>query len=163
MPLPQSIDRAYFRKYILDRSEPIPESGCWFWSGALAGSNSYGAAWVDRIQWRAHRLSYTVFVGPIPEGSIVCHRCDIPHCVNPSHLFVGTNADNTRDMIDKGRYGCGVGEGHGMSRLTVADIISIRSRYAAGGITQGELAAEYATRRDYISQIVTRKRWASVQ
>ena len=73
---------------------------CWNWTGATA--NGYGVLNFGG-QVRAHRLAYETFVGPIPDGLLVCHRCDNPRCVNPGHLFVGTNSDNTRDMVSKGR------------------------------------------------------------
>lgn len=86
-------------------SIPEPNSGCWLWTGAYS-DGGYGlldAKIAGRRETRAHRVSYHAFVGPIPVGLFICHRCDVPCCVNPDHLFLGTPLDNTRDMIRKGR------------------------------------------------------------
>lgn len=84
------------------------DGGCWEWA---AGRFSYGyGAFKRRVdgawkQQKAHRLAYEWLVGPIPDGLIVCHACDNPPCCNPDHLFLGTQLDNQRDMIAKGRKG----------------------------------------------------------
>lgn len=76
---------------------------CWLWTGSVFKSSGYGACWVDPRTIGAHRASWIAHFGEIPEGMFVCHRCDVPLCVRPDHLFLGTPADNTRDMQQKGR------------------------------------------------------------
>src|SRR5207302_3908832 len=80
----------------------VSASGCWIWVGAES-SDGYGLTHVDGKEVRAHRLAWTLVRGPIPDGLSVCHRCDVPPCVNPEHLFLGTAQDNTDDMVAKGR------------------------------------------------------------
>ena len=86
--------------------ERVPFSGCWLWLGTV-DKRGYGFFPLDLRSQRAHRVSYETFVGPIPEGLEVCHRCDVRCCVNPSHLFVGTHHQNVLDMVSKGRCRAG--------------------------------------------------------
>jgi len=79
-----------------------PKGGCWIWTSGK-NEKGYGMIQVGGKQIRAHRLSYELYVGDIPPGMLVCHSCDEPSCCNPKHLWLGTNADNQRDKMDKGR------------------------------------------------------------
>lgn len=80
--------------------------GCWYWT-ASRNAKGYGQLmYRDGIPRHAHRISWELHNGYIPEGIWVLHRCDVPHCVNPSHLFLGTQTDNMRDMVAKKRHWC---------------------------------------------------------
>lgn len=87
---------------LIKNSMPEPNSGCWLWIGGGTGECGYGLL-NNRIFKQAHRASYAIFKGEIPEGMCVCHKCDTPACINPDHLFIGTHLDNMRDMFRKGR------------------------------------------------------------
>jgi len=84
----------------------VTDTGCWEWQRARS-STGYGAIAVDRKTRGVHRVSYEVFIGPIPDGLCVMHRCDNPPCCNPAHLMVGTKGDNNADRAAKGRSSCG--------------------------------------------------------
>ena len=86
--------------------EPVTETGCWIWMRSR-DPRGYGQLGVDGKITRAHRHFYATYVGPIPEEMFVLHKCDIPACVNPTHLFLGTQADNMSDMVAKGRCRAG--------------------------------------------------------
>jgi hypothetical protein len=109
----------------------------------------------------AHRVAWEIENGPIPDGLHVLHSCDNPPCCNPAHLRIGTHADNVGDMHERGRArSCGLaGERHPMARLTETQVAEIRARYAAGGVTQYELAPEYGISQAHLSKVVSGKNW----
>lgn len=82
-------------------SIPEPNSGCWLWIGSVK-PNGYGNFFLDGGFTQAHRAAYIAFVGPIPDGMVVCHQCDNKACVNPSHLRVGSHKDNSREATQRG-------------------------------------------------------------
>lgn len=87
---------------ILARSIPVPESGCWLWEGTT-DPKGYGSLSIKDDRYRAHRISYLAFIGD-PGSLFVCHKCDVPGCVNPKHLFLGTHSDNMIDSVRKRRH-----------------------------------------------------------
>lgn len=117
-------------------------TGCWEWMGSGNG-RGYGQIRVGRTMRRAHRVSYELFCEPVPDGMLVCHSCDNPGCVNPEHLFLGTQCDNMADMRSKGRDG-------GRAKLSKADVLAIR---AASGLTQRELGERFGVTQQQISNI----------
>lgn len=137
-------------------------NGCWLWGGAIMPSG-YGQVSVKKPNGKwghalAHRWSYELHVAPIPTGMLVCHSCDNPPCVNPSHLFVGTSMDNSADSVAKMRHAWG--ERCGKNKLRAADVLQIRKRYDSGGIQFKELAAIYGVSGLTISRAVRRETWA---
>ena len=131
---------------------------CWFWIGGK-DSDGYGLRDVDGKVKGAHRVSYEYFRGDIPEGMCVLHACDVPACVNPAHLFVGTHQDNMDDMAAKGR--AAIGEKNGYAKLTKDDVLKIRAA-SAGGESQRSIANRFSVCQPHISLIVRRKQWAPV-
>lgn len=134
----------------------VTDEGCWEWTKSL-NTHGYGqlAAGGDRPMI-ASRAAYTAWVGPILEGAFVCHRCDNPPCINPDHLFLGARGDNIADMTWKRRHAHG--ERRSNHKVTDAQVEEIRARYAAGGVYQRELAAEFGVSQQLVQQIVAGKR-----
>lgn len=145
---------------------------CWPWIGAR-NSQGYGIIqqWNydthprSAIRVAAHRLSWELHRGPIPDGLFVCHSCDNPPCVNPAHLFVGTHQDNMDDRTRKGRQGLKLhperasrGESRPGARLTYEKAEEIR-RMRAEGVTFVALAARFGVSRGTIGNVIYRKDW----
>lgn len=124
---------------------------CWLWTSAA--TRGYGVIGSNGSYEYAHRMSWVLHNGPIPEGLWVLHRCDTPLCVRPDHLFLGTQTDNMRDAAAKGRVR------NQSTKLTPDDVQIIRDRYAGGDVSQRELAAEFGVGQTQISRIIRLKRW----
>ena len=144
----------------VDRRGP---DDCWPWTGKVQ-EHGYGVFWDGTREVRAHRWGHEALVGPIPEGQIIRHRCDVRVCQNPAHWQLGTQADNVRDMIERGRKVVTPmrGEANGNARLTVAQVQEIRLRYAQGGETYYTLGAEFGITPTAVGHIIQRRKWASV-
>lgn len=135
---------------------PEPTSGCWIWT-AYVNACGYGIIGVrKRVNILAHRASWMLFRGEIPEGQNVLHRCDIPCCVNPDHLFLGTQVDNILDMMVKRRDRHPWGESSGQAKLTEAQVREIRQM--AG--SQKKLASLFGVSAGLIGHIRRRVAWA---
>jgi len=107
------------------RVERIPGVDCWIWNGST-NKNGYGMVYFNQQQRStAHRVSYSLYVGPVPRGQYVLHKCDVHSCVNPDHLFAGTPLDNMRDMINKGRNVNPCGEKAPRAKLTEKQVLAI--------------------------------------
>jgi len=139
--------------------DPPGPSACWPWAGNTFdrgyGFIPYGAIYKN---YPAHRASYELFIGPIPDGLHICHHCDNPPCVNPAHLYAGTNTDNIRDKVTRGRSGIGHtrpgGEKHHNAKLTNVEADEIRALYDSGGMSMRTLGARYGLSHFAIRKIV---------
>ncbi len=135
-------DQEVFDHYTQDRHD------CWEWQGprSVVERGGYGVM----KGRKAHRVSWELHHGPIPEGMHVCHHCDNPPCVNPDHLFLGTDKDNAEDKVSKGRQ---------RNRIVVSDeaVAEIR-RLRAAGERQKDLAEKFGISRAYVSRLVNGRR-----
>lgn len=164
---------------------------CWVWESTM--SRKYGAFGISRtLMVGAHRFSYELYVGPIPPGMYICHRCDNPPCVNPNHLYAGTPADNVRDAVERGGLRKGLrkgmikdetrrklsehsrrrrtehpesfrrGERAPQAKLTEVQVREIRNLLAAGHF-QSEVARRFNVSPTAISEIWNRRKWKHVE
>jgi hypothetical protein len=136
--------------------------GCWLWTGH-GGSHGYGRinhAFGRDTAIGAHRYSWVLHKGPIPDGMLVCHHCDNRLCVNPDHLFLGTTFDNNRDMTEKGRRRSNPPKGDAsvVAKLSASDVREIRTRRGKGEAVMA-LAREFGVCESAIRQVVNRQRW----
>jgi hypothetical protein len=122
-------------------------AGCWLWTGNKLPSGYGTFRMRPGSMYYAHRLSWAIHYGPIPIGVYVCHKCDNPSCVRPEHLFLGSNSDNIRDSIRKGRFP--VGERCARSKLSLDDVAAIR----ASGEPGAALASRYRVTTATISRV----------
>ena len=102
MPNARPLADRFHEKYVV-----VPFSGCWLWTASTMSRGGYGKMTVEQGEQQctgAHRVSWMLHKGEIPKGMWVLHRCDVPACVNPDHLFLGDVVDNNRDAIEKGRH-----------------------------------------------------------
>lgn len=143
----------------------IDANGCWIYTGQK-GTWGYGVVAVgqyrdgNRRRYVAHRYFYEQLVGPIPDGLILCHKCDVPACVNPDHMHVGTQKDNIQDMHRKGRYHHAAARGvrNAHAKLTEEDVINIRKRI----FTAAQEAKKYGVAESTISHIRTGRSWRHI-
>lgn len=174
---------------------PHMETPCWVWTSSK-NKTGYGSMWLNGKVIQAHRIAWVIANGSIlnddsHHGTCVCHRCDQRDCTNPSHLFLGTNQDNVRDMFAKGRRVILRGDSHparkhperlargdrngartkpetrargeanGFSKLTVEKVISIRDLHRQG-LSYPEIGTIFSISRYTVAHIVRRERWTHV-
>jgi hypothetical protein len=136
---------------------PEPFSGCWLWHGAVT-SKGYGSLFVLKTAHgiktgSAHRVSWELFRGEIPKGLLVCHKCDVRICVNPDHLFLGTNKDNTQDSVRKDRHTRG--ERCARTKLAREQVLQIRSDPRCERL----IAKDYGLNPATVCRIKNKLRW----
>ena len=130
---------------------------CWEWKAGISRPNGYGKVKIRYKDYRVHRLSYEIEYGPIPKDMLVCHHCDNKLCVRPSHLFLGTQKDNLKDCIDKGRISRG--EQRPLAKLTKENIKEIRIDVRLNK----DIALAYSVHPSTIEKIKNRKTWRHVK
>ncbi len=152
---------------LLAHVSPEPNTGCWLF--VASDKNRYprmrmGAGRQESV----HRISWELSRGPVPDGLSVCHRCDVPPCVNPAHLFLGTQADNVHDMIRKGRANHppppshkhrARGEAHGSAKLSAAQVRAIHDAVLLSGERSSRVAARYSVSPTLVCRIAAEKIW----
>jgi len=127
---------------------------CWLWVGQGNGRGYGMFAVIGRTRIPAHKFAWLASRGEVPAGMEVCHSCDVPRCVNPDHLFLGSHRDNHLDSVRKGRK-----RAWGLQKLNAEQVLQIRARAEAGEM-QRSLAREFGIARHTVSQILHRKTWA---
>lgn len=132
---------------------------CWLWTGA-AGPDGYGTIRLHGKWWRSNRLAWTLAYGEIPPGQWVLHRCDNPRCCRPDHLFLGTAADNSIDMIRKSRGGWQRRPHRPGAKLTEVQVAEIRALRETGE-SQTAIARKYGMDPSSVSRICTGEYWGS--
>lgn len=120
----------------------------------------YGDLNVNGRHLKAHRLSWEFHFGQIPDGLKVLHTCDNPPCCNPGHHFTGTDADNSADMMSKGRWNGPRGAQHHKSKICETQVHEIRSLHAAGGWSQNALAHRFGLSQTAVHYILIGRNWA---
>lgn len=159
-----AIKKGTILKPLLERFEKyaeVSENDCWGWN-AFINDDGYGIIYKDGKITRAHRVSYEIFIGIIPEGLSVLHKCDNPPCSNPQHLFLGTQKDNVIDMMKKGRANfkaVGRGEDNYKNILTESNVRKIRE-FQTQGIKRNALAKQFGVSKSTINAIVSRQNWS---
>lgn len=140
-------------------SKVIKTEGCWNWT-ARKTPQGYGRISINNVNKLAHRAAYEFMVGPIGDLHVL-HRCDNPSCVNPDHLWLGTNLDNVADKVAKGRCSSFRGSTNQKSKLRDTDVIAIREAVQRG-IKQRSIAVQYGVTQTQISTISQRKQWRHI-
>ena len=136
----------------------ISDSGCWLWLAAR--NDRYGFIVVDGKNMLAHRFSYELHCEAIPANNQVLHRCDNGFCVNPKHLFLGTQQDNMTDKVNKNRQA--KGSNNGNSKLIDNDVLKIRQLLSENKYTQKEIADMFGVDPTTITNIKLRRQWRHI-
>lgn len=139
----------------------VVDGDCWLYIGTV---NEHGYGRIKKGQDRryAHRASWEEANGPIPDGIQVCHKCDNRLCINPEHLFLGTQTDNNNDMVSKGRQRGAKGLDNGRTLLSETQVLEIRQLYTTNRYSHSDLADQFDTSATNIRNIVNRMSWRHI-
>lgn len=148
----KAIEERFHEKYTA-----ASKSGCWLWTGTI-NRGGYGRIKVKGKAFSAHRISWELHNGPIPRGMCVLHKCDVPACVNPGHLWLGTNKDNSQDALKKGRLKTKEGEDNGQSKLTWLKVKKIRILRKSGQSHEG-LAQRFGVSKSAVHRACNYLTW----
>lgn len=140
--------------------EPELNTGCWLWAGAQH-EQGYGLFSLHRRNVRAHRVSWVLANGPIPDSLVVCHKCDTPACVNPTHLHLGTQGENTRDAVARGLFTPPRGVGFAKPSLTAAEVLEIVAMRQRGERLR-IIAERFGVSAGAVFGVVSGRSWARV-
>ncbi len=138
---------------------PVGKLGCWLWQ-KRKDEDGYGSVRVASSNLKAHRISYELHVGPVPKGSCVLHRCDVRACVNPEHLWLGTDEDNAKDRDEKKRQA--IGSRNGRAKLTESDVLKIRRLLLTGKVSPTDLSPIFGVSKAVVEDISRGKTWKHV-
>jgi hypothetical protein len=142
---------------------PEPNTGCWLWLGATKKDGGYPRVWFNGKYQKGHRVAWELANGETLGDRCALHKCDQPSCINPEHIFAGTQADNVADMLSKGRerYVGLPGEQNGRAKLTDAQVAALRADLA-NGMTQTAAAARYGISQARVSKIWRGEGWLKI-
>lgn len=172
MQLPPEIESRFWSK--VDRKGP---DECWLWRTAV-DRYGYGQFHMNRTNNRAHRMAFQLAVRLLASNELALHRCDVPACCNPAHLFPGSAKDNSDDMIRKGRSRSPRGDDHytrrrpdlvrrgeksANSKVTAEQVMTMRSEYQRGGVKQKDLAVKYGISKQQASLILRGDSWTHLE
>lgn len=145
----------FTKEFILERVK-IDKNGCWIWLGNKH-KQGYGALRYKKKYALAHRVSWEIYMGEIPKGIKVCHKCDVTSCCNPEHLFLGTQKDNVIDAIDKGKFK-NRKLGKRRNKLNYEQVQEIKELHKQG-MTRKDLQIKYEVSQTCIAKILTGISW----
>ncbi len=151
-------------KEYLKANIKIDQNGCWIWQGKTYegyGQTSARDSGIPHSTGIAHRFAFVEWNGPIPEGLLICHKCNVKACINPEHLYAGTHADNSRDASLNGTNGLKGSRNHN-AKLNERHVREIR-RLAKCGLTHRAIAERFVVSVSMVDYICSRKSWKHIQ